>query len=395
LAQGCSRQTLDAEPDADSMVHDVASSESRYMGPSMADFLQVCSEREPIKLGITVSSAFLGLAITSVLCFCHYRSLSKAPINVRRMYYTTLAFFPGVFAITAFLSVLSPVSILFLKTIQQGYEALVLSRFGMLLFVLLTWESFRLAGKDVLHVSPEHQTPEQSVQHILTALAKNGPRKHFAAPPLACCFSKCMTSFDLSLSHLQALFLMVRQYTIVMPVSGILLTFLFTALPVASTMKVAGMVKYLLMASNILCLYGLFILYLSTHDVLHAWDTSKKFIAIKVPLVLFVYQEFLIKKLLPGFLNEDSCFQHVGFAYHEWTEVETEFWGMWAMAIESVGVAVLIRRAFTANDIRKPIFEVHHQVLSMAISQDHGNDVEKGEGPADDVQSTSASEGEL
>jgi len=246
--------------------------------------------------------------------------------------------------------------------IQKVYEAYCLYTFGLILFVLLTHESTQSSSTEI-----ETQPP---VQSITDALAAQGPKKHFATPPLCCCCGPLMKPRDLSVSHLRYLFWMIRQYVFCMTLVGLAGTYCLTALPFDQFKHVIELLKYPMMCSNLFCLYGLFVLYWSTHDLLHGWNTTKKFAAIKIILILMIYQDWILEKFGKAFFSHhDSCFKHMGYTHYAWQFLEAKRWGCWLVVLEMVPMALMIQAAFTVDDLEVTIRETHQDILAMAFRQ--------------------------
>merc|ERR1712113_198590 len=115
--------------------------------------------------------------------------------------------------------------------------------------------------------------------------------------------------------------------------------------------------------SALICLYGLFILYVSTHELLHRWNTTKKFVAIKVFLVLLVYEELMIDKVVDKALHgHKSCFEDVGFNT-PWETVEARWWIFWVISVQCIPMVLMLRAAFPASELFEEIDEHHTDFL--------------------------------
>lgn len=343
--------------------------EERDLGPTLPDFVGTCWEKQPTKLILVTASGGICLLLTCVVTLLHRRDLLRQPISLRRMYYLRIAYTPVVMGATAYFAIWSPATTLLSAMLQKFYEAVTLSTFGMLLYLLLWYEGNALVAN----------AEDGNAEMVAKALAEQGPRKHWGAPPLGCCFRPCLPKHDLSVRDLSTIFWLVRQYVLLTPCVGILGLLFLTAFRLDTVYKALKVIKLILLVSNLVCLYGLFVAYLSTHELLHRWNTSKKFISIKVVLIVMVYQEFLLEHIGPGILEHynNSCFLYVGF-HREWQDVEIRFWSMWLLTVEMVFMALALRRAFPAEELQEPIPEVHHAFLDMEMSRKLERDAENG-----------------
>uniref|UniRef100_A0A7S1WUN0 Uncharacterized protein n=1 Tax=Alexandrium catenella TaxID=2925 RepID=A0A7S1WUN0_ALECA len=315
---------------------------------------------QPEKLIVALGCGGAFLLLTCALVAYHQWELAGAPISMRRTYYSRIGFAPLIMGATAYVALWSPVSIILSGMLQKLCEAVLLSTFGMLVFLLLWHES-----QNAMASSSE----KSKVDIVLGALALQGPKKHWGPPPLGFCFRPCLPAHDLSVRNLSFIFWLVRQYVIITPCIGTLGLLFLTAFRMDELWKCMRVMKFVLLASNVLCLYGLLVAYNSTHDLLHQWGTTKKFISIKVVLIVMVYQEFLLGRIGPGILEKgQSCFRHVGFV-KEWSEVETRYWSMFLLTFEMALMAVALRRSFPVADVMQPITEIHHAFLDMEMSR--------------------------
>uniref|UniRef100_A0A7S1LNZ4 Uncharacterized protein n=1 Tax=Alexandrium catenella TaxID=2925 RepID=A0A7S1LNZ4_ALECA len=337
------------------------------LGATLPEFVSSCWDLQPSKLKVALGGGGVCFLLTIAVVLVHRRELLAEPISMRRAYYMRIAYTPVVFAATAYLALWSPSSILLSATLQKFYEALTLSTFGMLLFLLL-WAESQAA------LAPGSE--ESKAEVVVRALAMQGPRSHWSAPPLGCCFRPCLPEHDLSVRSLSTMFLLVRQFVLLTPAVGILGMVFLTAFQLDWLARALWYMKMALLTSSLLCLYGLFVTYWSTHDLLHRWNTTSKFVAIKVVLVVMAYQEFLLEHVGPRILKDrNSCFKSAGFHVLEWEAVECRYWSMFLLTIEMMFMALALRRAFPAKELRQPIQEVHHAFLDMELTrakQDEG-----------------------
>merc|ERR1712192_14114 len=93
--------------------------------------------------------------------------------------------------------------------------------------------------------------------------------------------------------------------------------------------------------------------YGATKELLHDWSTTKKFMVLKAPLILIILQDLLISWLLDVFAHDEILCGNVG--RYLWPEDPHEslgrFWGRWLTTIECIGLALLVKSAYPAEDI--------------------------------------------
>jgi hypothetical protein len=152
-------------------------------------YVQACWAESPNTYGPVWFVSVAGLAAVLALSHHHLSALRRQPISARRQLYLTITWLPVVLALTSAAAILAPRSALLWWLLQQQYEAVALSAFGSLLFLLLV-----LASDGAL--------PGSLGDRMLQRLAVGGARKHFATPPLCCLFRPCWPTFHLGARHL-------------------------------------------------------------------------------------------------------------------------------------------------------------------------------------------------
>merc|ERR1712217_748161 len=123
------------------------------------------------------------------------------------------------------------------------------------------------------------------------------------------------------------------------------------------------------MISILICLYGLFILYGSTHELLHSWNTTRTFVAIKLFLILLAYEEPMIDKVVEKLSERhafNSCFDNVGFI-HSGEYVEGKWWAWWIVCLQGIPMMLLLRNAFPVSEIMDEFPEEHVDIVHMAV----------------------------
>jgi len=186
------------------------------------------------------------------------------------------------------------------------------------------------------------------------------------------------------------MFWLVRQYVFVIPLLSVVIMYLQCALSNASLKELLHPWTYCQLISTMVCFYGLIILYSSSHDLLHAWNPTKKFVAIKLFILALAWEEWLIEKFFVKFLHQhDSCFEEVGFV-RDWASVEGKWWSMWLIVVQGIPMMLMMRAAFPASDLMEEIEEFHTDFLK------HGVRLKKEEGmPVDNEVAVHQSEGNV
>jgi len=240
-----------------------------------------------------------------------------------------------------------------LKMVQVQFEGINIIVFGTILFLLMAEESHRFfKGSDL-------QDAGIGVQ-ILRALAAQGPKKHFGVPPFGCCFRPLLKPHDLTPSHLIRARNFFRQYAFVIVSFSGLTAWAVVSLSLErfqAVHKVSGLAEKF---SGFLAIYGLMILYVATHDLLHAWRTTSKFIAIKLVVLLCTFQEMFVG-VIAKHLGV-STFMCLGVESHK-----EHFWSMYLTCLESLLVAFLTTRAFPASEIQPSSGDFQLELVEMEL----------------------------
>merc|ERR1719458_2480097 len=109
-----------------------------------------------------------------------------------------------------------------------------------------------------------------------------------------------------------------------------------------------------------IAVYGLFVLYKSTHDLLHDWGTTKKFISIKFVIGLSLIQSKLVSWLIHRFRHPDRT----------WL---IDHWIAMLLAVESVIMVLLTSSAFPAEEVQPAKAQ---QLALVETSLEHVRDLE-------------------
>eukprot|EP00930_Biecheleria_cincta_P101767 TRINITY_DN93416_c0_g1_i1.p1 TRINITY_DN93416_c0_g1~~TRINITY_DN93416_c0_g1_i1.p1 ORF type:complete len:165 (-),score=19.99 TRINITY_DN93416_c0_g1_i1:29-523(-) len=155
----------------------LAQPHDRYIGVTMGQFLSTCWEINSGEMTWMNGSATACVLITLVIFCMHRSSLMQARLSLRRTQYRTIASLPIVFGVSSIIPLFSPSSFMVSAFIQKMYEAYCLYTFGVIMFVLLVYEGTR--NSPSVNVEAGLRVPD-----ITEALAEQGPKKHFAKPPL-------------------------------------------------------------------------------------------------------------------------------------------------------------------------------------------------------------------
>lgn len=329
------------------------------------DFLSACWEENPALFGTMWTTAVAFSLVILTLSGLHQIALRKAPPSMQRSNYMSIAAFPLVYTAASLLTLLSPMSWRLCRVAMLITEAYVLVIFSSVLFSLLSHESAMLVASK--SKSAESAEP---LQQILTALAVDGPRKHFGVLPLGFCCSPCMSERDLTVYDLQIIRFLVRQYVLGAPVGAFIAFWLMIAFPEVQADQIAtafGWFKTLMM---LMCVYGLVVLYKSSYNLLHEWRTTTKFISIKSLLIISAFQENVIEKaLVPAFETQQNCFEPYESRYGSHGEVQGQYLVAWLLCLECVFLAFLLMTAFPASELMTQLQDVHIEQLDVAMSQ--------------------------
>jgi hypothetical protein len=119
-------------------------------------------------------------------------------------------------------------------------------------------------------------------------------------------------------------------------------------------------------------LYNLFQLYISTHDIIHAYNPTAKFIAIKAILGIAVLQSMIIKVVVKKFTSKTTYFSD---------EFLSEYWSNFALCVESVFLALAHNQAYPISELEETVkpFAAHAESAKLralelfAAAPQHGH----------------------
>lgn len=295
------------------------------------------------------------------------RSLRRMPLSFHRQHYTRIALLPFVLSVSTCMALIAPRAWLVYDALQIQYEAYAVVRFGMLLIMLLNHQSAVRNGDSLPEgrVIDSHSsfdldyTPEE---RVITALASQGPKKHFAVPPLCFLLWPCLPEHDLTPRHLLIVMFFVRQFVFVSPAMIFFLLWVQVSdmdeeVPI---MKINRMVAEALnKATAMLALYGIFVLYNSTRTLLHPWSTTGKFVAIKLILAVDVSQKFILQ-IVVG---------EGGFRCGLQGENLANYWCSMLLSWECIGLALIILHAFPAKELHSSGVEYARNIDPLLLRE--------------------------
>ncbi len=119
-------------------------------------------------------------------------------------------------------------------------------------------------------------------------------------------------------------------------------------------------------------MYCLFQLYVSTHDILHEYKPTDKFVAIKAILGIAVLQDMIIKVVIKKFITKEGYFTD---------EMLSEFWADFALCCEAILLALAHKKAYPSYELADE-GGVHaarraaartHALEQLAVPKAHGH----------------------
>ncbi|CAE7529482.1 unnamed protein product, partial [Symbiodinium necroappetens] len=249
--------------------------------------------------------------------------------------------FPTVWACCCWLTLFTPLSTPIAELFMGQGEAFAIYSFMVILFMLVSVEAMKQGeGVEIDEPSsPSSRTSQVSLrQSIIQTLQKFGPQKYFAVPPFGCCFRPCVQPHHITAKQLLWVSRLVRQYVVMQVfVNAYFMWARFTLDPY---WEVDAVADPLLKVSGMVAMYGLFVMYAATHELLHRWNTTRKFISVKAMVALSILQQKLLGLLVPLLAEEKNCW--VDPEHPEETERLVHFWVTFATLLETVVMSRLI-----------------------------------------------------
>lgn len=335
------------------------------LGPGMGIFIPTCLEAAPVRFISAWVSGGLAVLITCIIAYRHMRELSKRPISMLRKHYQQIAVFAPILGITAVCALFNPRCFNLVKMLQVQAEAVVLGAFGDIVFLVLADESST-------HYEGTPMKDDPLGVKIISALNEGGRKPHFAVPPFLCCFRTCMRPHFLAPKHLLLARNLVKQYAYLVVISAIGIMWIALSMSLHKLIIYAKILNDVVKVSGFVAIYGLFVMYLATHDLLLHWRITAKFVAIKVVVLLITYQEILVpialKHLAPASVD---CLADPLYPHDDEIQMKhREHWAsMYLTAVESLLLSILILKAFPAQEITLKDQEYHMVLLELELER--------------------------
>lgn len=225
--------------------------------------------------------ALTGFSLTLLVALPYLACLLARPPSKIRRFYLAAVLLPLVFAVSALATCLAPRSDDYWGLLQHVCEAWALHSLNQLIVE-------RLGGKTT----------------TLAKLRARGNQQWLRAPPL-CCFCWCLPSTPFTEDTLNLVLALTRQFIFSTPAISLLAVLLsFTSSSSSSSSSTDRqtplwhLLRFLLLASSLLALWGLFILYkASLDDVSRQHQITLKFISIKLLIIVGIVQEYVFAEL--------------------------------------------------------------------------------------------------
>jgi Organic solute transporter Ostalpha len=177
---------------------------------------------------------------------------------------------------------------------------------------------------------------------ILAKMAVQEPKKLDASPPL-CFLAPCVKPVTVDGKRLDRLMAGLHVFGLVVPSCAVAKLWITLEAQNQYILYVSKIV--LLLVENVAMsytLYCLFQLYVSTHDILHHYKPTDKFVAIKAILGIAVLQSMIIKVVCGKFLSKNSYFT---------VEMMADFWSNFALCCESIILAIGHKKAYPSVEL--------------------------------------------
>ena len=102
-----------------------------------------------------------------------------------------------------------------------------------------------------------------------------GPQKYFAVPPVCCLLRRCMRAHQITARQLVWVSRFVRQYGLLQIILNSFLLWARLTLKPREAEATEQLASVVLKISGVLAVYGLFVMYKATHDLLDDWNTTR------------------------------------------------------------------------------------------------------------------------
>lgn len=285
-----------------------------------------------------------------------------------KVYYQYVNLFAPVLGVCAAITLICPRNYLFMKMLQEQTEAIALLSFGSVLFVL--------CADEACHVHSAKDLDSDNVgAKMLAALNEEGEAPHYAVPPFACCFVKCMPQHLLRPIDIKVARTCIRQYAFVNIAGGMLALWCALSLTTETAKVIMTQIGRIRKLSAFVCIYGLFIFYKAMHHLLEKYSPTAKFISLKLVVVLMAYQEIIVKWMVGRHdaASEDCLAPNLPASSTQFKEIQDSnrehFSGMYLVALESILVAFLVKRAFPPSELKAKSGQMHGAVLELEFER--------------------------
>lgn len=314
--------------------------------------LKRCTEEDPLQFyGATISGSF-ALFLTLSMCLRQSHVLNGRPLCMQRGYYRGMLIFPMVWAVCCWATLFCPLARPLAELFMGQSEAYAIYSFLVILFMLVSIEARQRRPNQSDLAMESMSTGDLSNMGLIViqAVQDYGPQRYFAVPPFGCFFYRCCKPHHISAKQLLWVSRLVKQFGVLQIFfNSYFLWARLTLLP-AQAQRVEKISQAVLKVSGMLAMYGLFIMYKATHDLLQNWNTTRKFVALKVVIVVSTLQDKLLSWLISSTgLLTTNCL--LSTEHPEDMHRLLTFWSCYFTLLETVPLSLLIIKAFPAMEV--------------------------------------------
>eukprot|EP00808_Paulinella_micropora_P012437 g51074.t1 len=307
----------------------------RLHGPS---FLESFRE-PPVFLVVFWLTGGLFFIIETFLYIQHNRALKAVdPFTNLCRDYQWIIILPEIFCATSFLALFVPRAFYLFEFIRITTEAFALMMFQHSMILLMAAQGGKGCG-----YGPQGEYTRQSNK----ALCALPPQRIWSVPPLGCFFRKCEKPRTLTVLKVHIATALVTQYMYVAPIMSVLE--IMVLLNIKAPEMETAFISAVAISSMLIAVYGLFVLYAATHNVLgQDFNTTSKFAAVKALVILEKATSWTLKLLGKWF--------GVYFLSAEQTPAYDDVARQMLLVsyltvVESVFLTMLMKRAFPPSDL--------------------------------------------
>ncbi|CAK9045421.1 Putative ankyrin repeat protein RF_0381 [Durusdinium trenchii] len=322
----------------------------RYADFRVSRFYQRCMESEPDLFRLVTGTGTLGCIITFSICLRHSWSLDQRPLCMQRSYYHGMLAFPMVWAFCTWVTLWCPLNAPMSELFMGQSEAYAIYSFLVLLFMLVSIEALKRRRDGELDGSSYHSNSNMG-EVIIQAVQAYGPQKYFAVPPLGCLFMKCVRPHHVTANQLLWVSRLVKQYGYAQVILNTCYIYTRQTMVAGSARaQVLATFENVLKVSGLLAVYGLFVMYKATHELLHDWKTTAKFLSVKLIIGLSTLQKMLLRKIVEVFPpHEGSCL--LDPLHPKDLDRALAYWSSYLTLLETILLACLVIKAFPAEEV--------------------------------------------